>query len=274
MVFLQQVEKQLFQSCGIHFDSYNQDFLLDRIRERMFSLRIENQKAYLERLMNISEEVEILLQAIGINVSSFFRNPLIYEILVHQIFPSLIWEKIKKGDRSIRIWSAGCACGEEPYSIGILLYHLLQNQLSDWRINIFATDINSHSLCIAKNGVYEVSRLREVKFGYLNSYFQPKGDQYRIKGKIRKMVTFSLEDLASERMFAPAESIFGGFDLVFCRNVLMYFNSHTRDKIFLKLTKTLCQEGLLILGESEGVLEKESQKFYELVKNCRIFIKK
>lgn len=272
-LFLEQLEKELFNITGIQLDSYNPEFLINRIKERMLSLGIERQSDYLERLKTFPGEAEILLHTIGINVSKFFRNPLIYEIFEHHILPNLLWRKTKEADKSIRIWSAGCACGEEPYSIAILLHSLLYNQLDDWQINIFGTDINSQSLTQAANGLYDTTRLSETKFGYLQSYFTPDGSKYRIKSTIRNMVNFSLEDLATKQRVAPAESIYGEFDLVFCRNVMIYFNEKTRKEILNKIVHTLCSNGLLVLGESEGLLSDEMVSFTEVDRKNRIFKK-
>lgn len=273
-LFLEPFEQELKKLTGIQFDSYDPEFLTHRIRERMLALNIERQADYLKRLRTSPKEAGVLLKTTGINVSEFFRNPLLYEFLEDRILPELLWQKNTDRAKSIRIWSAGCAGGEEPYSIAMLLCNLLHRQLDSWHIDIFATDISPDSLSMATAGIYEIDRLREVKLRNLQSYFTAEGSRYRIKDSIRNMVSFSQEDLATKQRYAPAESIFGAFDIVLCRNVMIYFNPKARNATFTKLSRALCRGGYLILGESEGLLSEEKKMFSELDWQNRILVKK
>ena len=272
-MLLEYFEKELEYRTGIHFDSYNPDYLLNRIRERMLKLGVEDQEDYLAEIRTDQDEADALLRSIGLNVSEFFRDSFTYETLEKQIVPGVLWQKAGDGVKELRIWSAGCASGEEPYSLAILLDRLLRRQLEEWQINIFATDINSENLSAARSGVYDVERLQEVKLGVLQEYFEPAGERYRIKDQIRNMVNFSLEDITTTKRYAPAESIFGSFDLILCRNVLIYFNSKARERTLNTLARALSTGGYLVLGGSEWMNAESAKLFTRMDKRNRIFVK-
>lgn len=268
--FIQQDLKRL---TGVEIDSYATEFIVEKIKSRMIKLGIINQPDYLERIQVDPDEANGLLHDIGINVSEFFRNPMVYELLEQSILPGLIGKKINNDERKIRIWSAGCATGEEPYSVAILLDKLLGKQLEEWQIHIFGTDISTENLMAAKTGYYQVDRLAEVKLGILDSYFQKAGEGYRLKEFIRHMVHFSIDDLVSADRLAPADSIFGDFDLIFCRNVMIYFNDHAKRVTCGKLRRTLSPGGFLIIGESEWIYPDLMGTLIEVNQRNRIYKK-
>ncbi len=125
--------------------------------------------------------------------------------------------------------------------------------MADWRLHIFATDIDANALKTAAEGVYPRESFENTKLGILGEHFTAVGEGYRIRTFIRKMVWFSQDDLTSPHRFAPKHSIFGTFDLVFCRNVLIYFSLELQDRVLDKLFKSLDKGGYLILGESESL---------------------
>ena len=161
----------------------------------------------------------------------------------------MIEYKQKSMDNMMRIWSAGCANGEEPYSIAILLLELLGEKWKNYNITIFATDIDTDALDNAKTGIYSEESVAEVKKGLLDKYFHFDGN-YRIKEYVKEMVDFSYHDLTSEKFIAPTKSVFVNFDLILCRNVLIYFSRTLQDKVFSNFKKDLNKKGYLILGEA------------------------
>jgi len=271
---LEYFEKELKGRTDIQFDSYNPDYLINRISERMLAVGAELQEDYLETIRADSDEADALLRSIGINVSEFFRDSFMFETLENQTLPELLWKKTRDSVKELRIWSAGCASGEEPYSLAILLDRLLRGQMEEWHINIFATDISSEHISAAKTGIYDVERLTEVKLGILDEYFNPAGtDRYRVIDRIRNMIHFSREDLTAKKRYVPAESIYGSFDLISCRNVLIYFNRQAQERILLKISRALCSGGYLVLGGSEWLRSDSAELFTRLDKHNRIFIK-
>lgn len=262
----------LKQRQGIDFSGYRRSTLERRVAVRMAKLGIIPPKAYLQRLQTDPSECEHLANAIGLNVSSFFRDPLVFELLAQNVIPELIDFKKKQNSRELRIWSAGCAAGEEAYSLAILLHRALARESDDWTINLFATDINSETLQLARNGIYARDAFETTQVGILDAYFTPHGNRYEVKPFLRKMVQFSLDDLTSPDRIAPAESIFGGFDLIMCRNVLIYFTRELHQKVLQKLYLSLVPKGYLIIGPSESLGASE-QRFRAIDRRNRIWRK-
>ena len=166
--------------------------------------------------------------------------------------PAIIREKTQARDQSLRVWSAGCARGEEPYSLAILIYELLRKEEAAMHLHLFATDIDGSALADAGKALYPLSSVENVKHRLLTKYFTQEGTSFRLIPEIKKLVTFSLYDMLDKKRGVPPESIFGAFDLVICRKLLIYFNTEYQETIFEKLYHSLAKNGILILGEAEA----------------------
>jgi len=140
-------------------------------------------------------------------------------------------------------------------------------------VNIFATDIDKNALTYAKKGEYNFNSIEEVKIGILKKYFTESNGKYSVNNNIKNMIDFSFFDLLNKNNHAPPNSIFGEFDVVLCRNVLIYFNTDSCNKIFDKLYRSLKPDGYLILGNAETVSEKYEDKFVKSGMCCKIFKK-
>ncbi|MFC1614375.1 CheR family methyltransferase [Gemmatimonadota bacterium] len=264
---------ELKQTRGIDLSGYRRSMLERRLCARMAQLQLNDSKAYLEQLRSDPAEYTHLVDCILINVSSFFRNPLVFEIIAQSILPSIIERKRIEGSNELRVWCAGCAEGEEAYSIAILTHQVLEREERDWIPYIFATDMDSDALRQAEKAIFPRASLENTKLGILDKYFTNQGNFYEVRPFIRKMVRFSQCDLTSPKTVAPAESVFGTFDLVLCRNVLIYFTREVQERIFTKLYKSLAKDGYLILGEAEA-LDREIQSVFRTIDSLnRIFIK-
>jgi len=237
------------------------------ITNRLISTNSKTPIEYFNYLISHSTELDELLYSLTVNVSGFFRNPIVWEILSDDILPKL-FEKVNK---SLRIWSAGCASGEEPYSIAIILQELLIKFKRKIDIHVFATDINDKVLARARKAKYEQQAIGEVKFDFFQKYFTERSNQFHLSSEIKKMVKFSTFDLMDKNRYIPPDSIFGNFDIVFCRNVLIYFNKETQLKIFDNLYRSLKKGGYLILGEAEIAPLKYSNKLKDINSNYKIF---
>jgi len=191
-------------------------------KKRIYATKKKNSKDYLEYLANNHNELDNLIDVFTINVSSFYRNSMTFEFISRLTFPEMISTKTKKNDNTIRIWSAGCSFGEEPYSIAISLNEYLKKEDTIFDVNIFATDIDKKALARASKGVYSFENIKNVKLGTFNKYFTKKEDQFNLISEIKNMVQFSFYDLLDSNNTAPPNSIFGGFDIILCRNVLIY----------------------------------------------------
>jgi chemotaxis protein methyltransferase CheR len=254
--FLDEVLAELTAARGIDLSGYRRSMLERRLASRLAVLRITDPPEYLERLRASPDEHDRLIETISINVTSFFRNPVVWEILAQSVIKSILEEKLTARSREIRIWSAGCASGEEPYSVAIVLHEILRGELASWKIHIFATDLSEEALRTATQGAYARERMENTRLGVLDQYFTQEDGLYKVRPFVRRMVWFSRDDLTSPRA-APAESIYGTFDLVLCRNVLIYFARPLQHRVFEKLTRATTRGGYLVLGESE-VLDKDN----------------
>lgn len=258
---------------GFDFSGYRRSMLERRINKRLLATETGNINQYFKYLINNQIEVDELIDALTINVSQFFRNHFVFEFISEKLAPRLIFGKLKKKEKYLRIWSAGCASGEEPYSLAIIFSEFLEKENLELDLRIFATDIDKKSLKSAKEGVYDFESIKEVKYGLLSKYFIQKNNSFEIVFKIKNMVNFSFYDLLEKKSYAPPESIFGNFDLVFCRNVLIYFNLEYQEKIFEKLHHSLAPKGYLILGEAEMVSKRYQRYFSSLSEFLKIFQK-
>ncbi len=235
---------------GHDLTSYRHSLLERRLSIRMAETGFADASSYLSFLRGNPGEAESLAQAVTIQVSRFFRNSPVYEVLEHTVLAEIL---ARKSRFEIRVWSAGCGTGEEAYSVAILLHRLCQRAKAECNAIIFATDVHSGVLQHAALGRYPRERLLETKLGIIDEYFRPSDGFYEVLPSIRKMVHFARLDLTSPEVLAPAESIFGGFDLVLCRNVLIYFEMPAQLRIHEKLYRALAPEGYLVLGDCEAL---------------------
>ncbi|MBI9037452.1 MAG: protein-glutamate O-methyltransferase CheR [Bacteroidales bacterium] len=246
---------------GFDFTGNKHSMLERRIKKRLLATKTKTYKDYHLFINENPKELDKLIDVLTINVSSFFRDPIVFEYFSSKILPTLVVEKLKKKDKSIRIWSAGCSSGEEPYSIAIELKEYFKKESLNFDVSIFATEIDNKSLKTAIDGKYSYDRIKNIRVDYLNKYFNVKDDLYILKNEIKKMVQFSFFDILDKKYLVPPESIFGDFDIVFCRNVLIYFDYNYQEIIFTKLYKSLNSKGYLIFGEAEAPIEKFINEF-------------
>lgn len=241
----------LFEKRGFDFSGYHPDMLERRIGKRLADTACKDFSAYLVCLQRDADELDYLIDVITINVSRFFRDTLTFELMADRILPDIVRKKAQSPDRSLRVWSAGCARGEEPYSVAILLQELLAKEEVALTLHLFATDIDQRALKEAREALYPLSSLEHMKHRLLTKYFTPEGTCFRLNPEIRAKVHFSVYDMLDRRHAVPPESVFGTFDLVLCRNLLIYFNLEYQDQIFERLYRALAHNGCLVLGEAE-----------------------
>lgn len=257
---LQQLLQKIFEERGFDFRQYKKDMLKRRLARRLSATRTASYGDYAKILNAQPEEYKRLFDDLTIKVSYFFRNPLTFELLYRVVLPEMITRKEQSMDKMIRVWSAGCAYGEEPYSVAILLTELLGEQLKNYYITIYATDIDGDALNRARIGVYSENSVLEIKKGLLDKYFYYNGN-YRIKECVKELVAFSLHDLTSEKIIVPSESVFTNFDLILCRNVLIYFSKDLQKKVLNNFGTALNEKGYLVLGESEMLMDDTRMGF-------------
>lgn len=252
---------------GFNTVGYCIPVLESRIANRLQVLGAASYNEYMEILRTSSTELDALVDILTIHVSSFFRDPLTFEYLYEYTLPTLLAAKAASHDPSIRIWSAGCASGEEPYSIAILLHELIKYYNSICNITILATDIDNLALDQAREAHYTDESLGNIHYNLFKTYFTRNDDGYTLHPSIKDMVSFSVHDIIDRRTISPAESIFGSFDIILCRNVLIYFTSEFQEIIHCKLNQSLSDNGYLILGRTES-LPETWRRCYRRITEC------
>ncbi|TVP56511.1 MAG: protein-glutamate O-methyltransferase CheR, partial [Nodularia sp. (in: Bacteria)] len=206
----------LRQSRGFDFTGYKRSTLMRRVRKRMQYLSIESFEDYLDYLEVYQDEFHQLFNTILINVTAFFRDISAWEYLAEQVLPHLVSRK--NDSDQIRIWSAGCASGEEAYTLAILMAEILGAEEFRQRVKIYATDVDEEALNQARQAVYSEKDLQLVPPELKEKYFEITGNNYIFRQDLRRSVIFGRHDLLQD---APISRL----DLLVCRNTLMYFNS-------------------------------------------------
>jgi two-component system CheB/CheR fusion protein len=252
--------QMVYKHSKIDFSGYKEATLSRRVERRMAANRLNNLAAYFDYCSKNPEELSKLSKDILISVTAFFRDRNNFEGL-RKILAEIIAGK-EPGDE-IRIWVPACATGEEAYSIGILLSDLLGGKMNDYRIQIFATDIDMDAMAVARKGVYTESSLAEVSADTTARYFSKKVDLYEIARPIRDMVVFARQDLVLDPPFLR-------LDLVSCRNLLIYFQPLLQTRVLSIFHFALRPSAYLFLGKSESIVHQDNL-FSPISKEARIF---
>jgi two-component system, chemotaxis family, CheB/CheR fusion protein len=250
-VILEQVSRQ----ASIDFRPYKTTTILRRIGRRMTLMRHQTMREYADYLEAHPEEVGELVKAFLINVTQFFRDPEAFTYLKKDVLPRLIMQA-RERDRVLRLWAAGCASGEEPYSLAMLLTDLLGTELPEWSLKLFATDLDEVAINFARHGLYSESLLKSVPIEYRDRFFERFDHGYRISKALRQMVIFGQQDLSRS---AP----FPRIDLVLCRNVLIYFTPELQEYVLNQFAFSLAPSGYLFLGKAETV--RPTSSYFELI---------
>jgi two-component system, chemotaxis family, CheB/CheR fusion protein len=235
----------LRRSRGFDFTGYKRTSLTRRIDKRMQEVRADGYLSYLDHLEVDPEEFAQLFNTILLNVTSFFRDPPAWEYLSAEILPKLVAAKAE--DEPIRIWSAGCASGEEAYTLAMVVAEALGLEAVRERVKIYATDVDEEALSQARQARYTAKQVEGVPPELLERYFERNGDGYMVSKDLRRSVIFGRHDLIQD---APISRI----DLLVCRNTLMYLNSETQAQVLAHFSFALREGGYLLLGKAEMLL--------------------
>lgn len=235
----------LSKKTGTDFSNYKSATISRRLKKRMATLKIENLDEYWSYLEEHPAESDKMFHTILIGVTTFFRDTNAFEVLRKHL-EALI--KKREPSEPIRIWVPGSSTGEEAYSIAILLHEILQDEISNYRIQIFATDIDENALSIARKGIYSELSLKDMKGELINKYFIKKENEYELIKAVRAMVLFSKHDVTNNPPFLK-------LDLISCRNLLIYFGNVLQHKVMPIFHYALKNDSYLFLGKSETVGE-------------------
>ncbi|WP_298038193.1 CheR family methyltransferase [uncultured Desulfuromonas sp.] len=243
----------LILHSGLHFDRRNSKILERGLMRRMRAVGARDYRdyfAYLETYAESRQELKKLLGLLTIGETYFFRYLAHFKALAGRILPEIIQRK--RSERTLRIWTAGCSTGEEPYSIAMLLLEMFP-LLADWQVSILATDINQRSMRCARDGVYGERSLRVTEPLFRDRYFQRHGSSYVLDPRVRDMVDFGYFNLQTGDFPSP-ENGTSDIDIIFCRNVMIYFRLATTRHIVEKFSRCLRPGGYLFLGHAETLI--------------------
>jgi chemotaxis protein methyltransferase CheR len=206
---------------------------------------MERYEDYVNAIKNNKKMYDEFINYITINVSEFYRNPEQWGILKNEIIPIL-----KKSGSNLRVWSAACSTGDEPYTLAMIFNELLPQR----DIKIIATDIDHEVLEKAKNGVYSAKSIENLPKEYINNYFENSGEMYRIKDSLKRLIEFKHHNLLADEY--PKN-----IDLIVCRNVLIYFTEEAKNQIYKKFNESLKPTGVLFVGSTEQIILANKYNF-------------
>ncbi|WP_155212739.1 CheR family methyltransferase [Fulvivirga aurantia] len=256
----------IFHRYGYDFREYNVSSIKRRFEQHFKEDKLNSISEMIPKVLHDRTYFNELLFDMSVTVTEMFRDPELYRIVRERVVPTLQTYPF------INLWNAGCATGEEAYSMAILLHE--EGLLS--RSQIYATDINMRSIEIAKRGIIPISRMKHYTDNYnkaggtrsLSDYFLSQYNGAKINNALKKTITFSGHNLVMDGVFAEIH-------MIICKNVLIYFNKQLQNKVLKLLTESLCLNGFLCLGDKESLEFTEVRKYYEVVdKEAKIYQKK
>lgn len=262
---LNEIRALIEQRSAILFDASRERFFSGRLREFLEEKALSSGSELLRHIHGSSIEYESLLERLLTQETSFFRYPGVYEAVEKKILPELQERKFWQNPRTLRVWSAGCATGEEPYSIAITLCESLKFAEA-WEIEILATDISRRALRHAEKGHYSRRALENLSSRQSETYFSPAKHGFQVRPRIRRMVSFAQMNLA--------DSIYvGKLDCIFCMNVLMYFSEERRLSILRRFYDALEPGGYFLLGHAETLSHAPLKFEPSVFGDCRLYRK-
>ncbi len=225
----------------------NRSILESRLKERLREKGLNSVKAYIEIVKKDKEEMKAFLDSITTNLTRFFRNQAHFDALEKFVIPQI--KSIKKVPGTIRIWSAGCSTGEEPYTIAMLMKEILP---PPWTYEIIASDISLKCLMTAKEGFYSENRIVGIPDSYLVKYFDKVKDGYKVKPELQAKIKFDYHNLKND-------SGIRNLDVVFCRNVIIYFDEAAQTAVINRFWDSMASKSFLFIGHSESLFGMDTK---------------
>lgn len=260
----------IYSHCGLYFDSDATYLLEKRLSKRLQLHQLSGFKDYYHFLKynrKKDQELSDIMDILTTNETYFFREAFQLKAFTEEIIPALREMKMKSGDRTLRIWSAGCSSGEEPYTIAMLLLDM--GGFAGWNVEIIGTDISQRVIQQARKGLYGKSSFRVTDDSYIRRYFTEQDGMYRVNDKVRELVTISHLNLLDANRIA----FLGRMDIIYCRNVIIYFDQVARRKVIDSFFRTLRDGGYLLLGHSESLMNISTAFTLKHLKNDMVYQK-
>ncbi len=261
---LNEIKEFVLKKRGMDLSYFKPVFLARRINVRMKMLNITSSSEYVIHMGSDPDEISSLYDSLSINVTKFYRDKKVWQVFTNNVIPML--RDLAKPSDTIRIWSCGCASGEEAYSLAIMFSESFKN--TDQKFKIWATDINSHAIKNACKGIYAYDNLKNIDSLLISKYFKKIAPyEYLVIDKIKDLVSFNIGDITT----FPSSYL----DVVFCRNLLIYYGKEAQDLIFKKFYTVLKSKRFLVLGMDETLWgHKFENSFLPTSSRDRIYQKK
>lgn len=259
-IAFQKLKRVLQEDAGLNCSGYRDEYLKRRFEVRLRATSCLTYGKYLIYIKKNPEEIQKLLNDLTINYTMFFRDTDVYLYLEKVLLPKLL------KSNSVTIWSAGCATGEEPYSLAILTHKILNIHAANHKVSIIASDIDKDALAKAEKGEYLRKQLNNQTDSFIERYFVKQDDIYRVKDFVKESVHFEQFDL----MKTPSRN---NLDLILCRNVMIYFSKEGQQHIHMNFYHALKEEGYFITGKAEMLSGEPAQKFLPIDIKCRVYQK-
>lgn len=254
---------------GVDLSLYRAAYLERRVATRLRALDVRTYRQYADHLDANPSEFVALIDALTINVTDFFRDKPVWDLLDREVLKPMIERKRIQGSRAIRIWSAGCATGEEAYSLAMKVMSLTQDEDRTFLVSVFGTDLDPKALGMARRGVYRVDRLKNLSARYRSTFTTAVSDtEFEVNQEVRRHVRFSRKSLFDEE--APTKAV----DLILCRNVFIYFDREQQERAVAQFDRALMHGGYLVLGRSEKLPQGFAKRFETINGKERIFRKR
>ncbi|WP_223920943.1 protein-glutamate O-methyltransferase CheR [Geobacter sp. AOG2] len=249
---------------GFSLAVYKDSCMKRRVAIRIRSTCCSNAAAYCDLLNRNGQELDLLQKSLTIHVSQFFRNHSVFEKLRREVLPELFSSRTDGRDYPLQFWCLGCAGGEEPYSLAIMLREFFGRETRQARFALLATDIDEKTLRVARTAEYDEGRLKEMPIDLQERYFRRSGRLFRLIPEIRDMVAFRRGDMCNPEEYAPS-------DMVLCRNALIYFTRTEQEKVLNRIADILAPDGILVLGKSEVLVGSSRGRFTPVCRTERIY---
>lgn len=257
--------RRIREDRGLDLGQYRERYVERRLAMRLRALGLSTYRQYAEHLKAHPEEFAALLDAITVNVTRFFRDESVFRLFQRSIVPRVIERKEHRHQRMIRAWSAGCATGQEPYSIAMTLVSALGSRADDFVVSVYGTDLDRNALEVARKATYPIDQLAHIPFSD-RRFVEVDGDVFRIDPRLARLVRFSYLNLFEQ---APIHVV----DVIFCRNVFIYFTHEEQERMLERFWEALARGGYLVLGRSERLAPSMNGRL-EVVDGCERIYRK
>ncbi len=244
----------IYKESGITFSDLNRSILDGRLKTFLRDKKLESFSELYKLVTTNQDEMKLMLDSVTTNLTRFFRNQPHFDTLINYVLPKIIEKKKSKGQNSIKIWSAGCSTGEEPYTLAMVLKDVLPPGMT---FQILASDISLKCLLTAKQGFYPTRKIEGIPENYLNKYFTKTPDGYQIIDELKNYIRFDYHNLKNNSSTLNN-------DIVFCRNVLIYFDKAAQSEVVNGFYNSMENNSYLFIGHSESLFGMDTK--FEFIK--------